>query len=254
MDQDKFDDITKALAGDSDRRSVIKRLAGGLLGGVLAVGAAGADARKRRHRPRCGTEGVQCRTKSCCQGFVCDTAVTSPTYGRCIVKAVSPPPPPICRPTGEKCNPKVKNSCGDPNACECVGIVDPNQAINNPHPTFAYRCRPIEFCRATYNSCLVGASQASHQACCNGNDYCKPIDRKNGFCKPKPTCPAQLKWINATCGGKWDGYPCQQSATDHKGCVCKYDRGGQTWTCVFDDKAPKGGVTSPPPPRPPSRH
>ena len=84
MDKDRFDDIVVAFAGDADRRTLLKRLAGGVLGGVAALGVVGADAR-RRPRGRCLKEGKTCSTtsgKACCDGLTC-------TDGTC---QVSPPP------------------------------------------------------------------------------------------------------------------------------------------------------------------
>ena len=48
MDLDRFDDITKALADGASRRSVIRRLAGGVLGSVAALSVVGADAKKKK--------------------------------------------------------------------------------------------------------------------------------------------------------------------------------------------------------------
>ena len=67
MDQDRFDDIAKSLAAGADRRSLLKRVAGGALGGLLALrgGLAAAQPGCRRERHPC--EGNQ----DCCPGLVC---------------------------------------------------------------------------------------------------------------------------------------------------------------------------------------
>jgi hypothetical protein len=221
MDLDRFDDITKALADGGSRRSVIKRIAGGVLGSVAALGVVGADAKKKKHK--CSKEGGDCSNKKCCKGFTCDA--TSQT---CVAVAPPPPPPPVTCAVGTKCNPKVKTSCGDPNTCECVGVID--DLLNL---TFHYECREVEVCRDTFHSCTVGAPAESRFDCCDPNDYCKPVIGKKGFCKPRPTCP-----VHNQC--QYEYQSCAEN-DDDKGCVCKKFK--HEWLCVFDPRAPKGGIS-----------
>jgi hypothetical protein len=224
MDQERFDDITKALANGSDRRSVMKRLAGGMLGGVAALSIVGADAKRKKNRNKCAKEGASCTTKSCCSGLTCDA-----TSSTCVAPTPPPPPPVTCA-VGTKCNPKVKTSCGDPNTCECLGIVD-----DILRATFHYECRTVETCRPTYHSCTVGAPKESRFDCCSEGDYCKPVIGKKGFCKPKPTCP-----VHNQC--EYEGQSCAENEED-KGCFCRKFK--HEWLCVFDPKYGKGdGPTS----------
>lgn len=221
MDQDRFDDITKGFAAGADRRSVIKRIAGGVVGSVLALGVSQVDARKKkRRRTKCAKEGAACSGKACCSGLTCD-----PIGQTCVADTPPPPPPPVTCAVGTPCNPKIKTSCGDPNTCECIGIID-----DLLRGTFHYECRNVEVCRETYYSCTVGAPEESRFDCCSDDDYCKPVFGKKGYCKPKPTCP-----VHNQC--EYEGESCAENDED-KGCVCK--RFKHEWLCVFEPGA-KGG-------------
>ncbi len=50
MDDKRFDSLTRTFASDTDRRSVLKRLLGGALGGSLALAGRGASARSGKTR------------------------------------------------------------------------------------------------------------------------------------------------------------------------------------------------------------
>ncbi len=48
MDPKRFDDVAKALANDADRRTVLKRAAGGLVGGLLALAGVNVEAADKK--------------------------------------------------------------------------------------------------------------------------------------------------------------------------------------------------------------
>ena len=61
MDHQRFDAITRAMAGGTSRRRVLKGLAGGALGGLVSlIGIGGAEAR------RCRPIGRNCRAHADC--------------------------------------------------------------------------------------------------------------------------------------------------------------------------------------------
>ena len=62
MEQESFDQITRALAADRSRRGVVRGLAGAAMGGVLvAAGGRAADAKPRKKK-RCKSPKSKCRT------------------------------------------------------------------------------------------------------------------------------------------------------------------------------------------------
>jgi hypothetical protein len=243
MDREKFDHITKSLAAGSDRRSVIKGIAAGLFGSVAALGASEADARRRRRRPRptgCLAAGAGCSTtsgKPCCSGLAC----TADSAGvlRCTATTPPPPPPPaVCGAPGlgGLCNPKNKTSCGDPETCECILVVDSFV----PKLKYHFECALFRACRATYESCTVGAPTESRHDCCLATDYCKSINgSRNGYCKPRPTCPRNAHKCTA------EGQPCGTGETA-KGCFCRRipkTEGQFEWICRFEPDTPKSTPT-----------
>ena len=102
MDKDRFDDVVKSLAAGADRRSVLKRIAGGALGGLLGLAGAsraGATHKKGHHctpsgkhacpegytcvdhtcvktppPKECADKDQSCQYKPCCDGYYCDEA------------------------------------------------------------------------------------------------------------------------------------------------------------------------------------
>lgn len=69
MDQERFDQITRALAAGTSRRAMLRRL-GGVLGGVLGLGASGSLAAPPASKPsKCYGGGSSCTNgKQCCSG------------------------------------------------------------------------------------------------------------------------------------------------------------------------------------------
>ena len=102
MDQDRFDDVVKSLGTGADRRSVLKRIAAGALGGLLALRGGAAVA-----QPGCRQEGHPCEgNQECCPGLEC--RVTGPGNAeRCARPVSPPPPPPKCGYEKAPCNTKT---------------------------------------------------------------------------------------------------------------------------------------------------
>lgn len=201
MEKKQFDDIVRSLASSEDRRSVIKKLAGGALGGLVAINAFGseADARRRRRRPRAG-------------GTTTTVAPTTPAPTTTTTALTCDP--------GRRCDIKTKNFCGDESVCKCTQVYGDS---GNPKD-FDYYCRPVQTCRARYSACKVGATAGSNWECCSTDDYCKPLypsGSDRGYCKPKFTCPSTpgktcryADDVGKSCGGpkpdscrcKWNGH------------------------------------------------
>lgn len=82
MEGNRFDDLTRAIAGSATRRGVLRRLAGAVAGGLLvAVGVRQAEATP------CRPDGRPCRLHAeCCSG-TCDFNVhpnrRKPPHGHC---------------------------------------------------------------------------------------------------------------------------------------------------------------------------
>ena len=144
MDQDRFDNVVKSLATGADRRSVLKRIAGGALGGLLALRGGAAVA-----QPGCRQEGHPCEgNQVCCPGLVCTPAAGPGQAARCT--APTPPPPPKCGYEKAPCN--TKTPC-------CKGY----------------------YCKNGYCKKQCGYEKAFCNAktpCCKGY-YCS----KDGYCK-----------------------------------------------------------------------
>ena len=110
MDKDRIDKITRALANATDRRAVLKRLAGGALGSLIGVARVGPAGATKKCAPACPKTHVYTkhkqghwywkpkpkdrRTKGCPDGQDCKA--TDDGKYVCVVKD--------CRKTG--CSPK----------------------------------------------------------------------------------------------------------------------------------------------------
>lgn len=111
MSDDRFDELSKALAKTTTRRQAVKVVGATALAGALSL----VGAREAGAQGRCKKNGSPCRTDYECCSFFCP-----PGTGRC----ACPPGAQICpkragRPT-ERCV-----FCGsgqelDPDTCECV--------------------------------------------------------------------------------------------------------------------------------------
>ena len=207
MDQERFDHIAKALASAGSRRRLLRGLAAGALGGLLArvAPAAAAPARVREReqagdrnqddtgeteagerdaaeRRRCSRLNRRCgEDKKCCNGLTCKRK-------RCLCK-------PGTKPCNGKCIPQ-ENCCelGD-----CTGTGKFCPAPNTPCVCFAgIDCGGN--CTAPDGDCCSDADCAGGKTC-QGNVCRCPSGQKpcNGGCIPQSQC----------CGGCSSGKPCQ---------------------------------------------
>lgn len=196
MDGDRFDAVTKALAGASTRRGALRLLAGGALAGALARldpgGAAAQDVgaahcvpngtictgRKRlgtRHRHSC---------RDCCSGF---TRVGAGAARRC-----------SCRPDGVSCGGSAAKCCSG--VCGADGTCgDPGAACRAGEQCSGGRCCPTGSgaCPGNPVGCL------SPETCSNGGPVCcselgqgaailcgTPEGQcPEGYAPPPATCP-----------------------------------------------------------------
>lgn len=71
MDRHDFDDLTRALAHGSDRRTLLKRLVGGAIGGALVLRAGTASAQNTASTCRGLAESCNTDGNPCCSGLVC---------------------------------------------------------------------------------------------------------------------------------------------------------------------------------------
>ncbi len=181
MDQTKFDDLTRNLCSRSNRRSVLRFLAGGTLGalaGRLAVDGADAayaqprcEAGKKRCGDRCIPQNKCCpgRTRSCYSGptgtagvGVCkagtQTCQSDGTWGACTGQVT--PSTETCNGRDDDCDGKV----GD--GALCPG----NEA-----------CERGRCCNREFNSCTIDGTFA----CCDGLE-CRVDPLLNGYRCMKP--------------------------------------------------------------------
>jgi len=197
MDPKRFDDVAKALANDADRRTVLKRAAGGLVGGLLAlagvnVGEA-ADKKGKKGKkpcpcdkttekcvkdskgkwtcvpktPVCTPNYAKCDDgKDCCSGY-CDT---TKGYGKCAPKPVTPPcTPKTCSYYKGKCG-TFDDKCGGTVTCSCPTGKTCDKGYckeQKPAPVCGNWCSPYD----DKISCAPGC-------------YCKKYGDKTYKCAP----------------------------------------------------------------------
>ncbi len=174
MSDDRFDELSKALARTTTRRQALKVVgATALAGGLSLVGARRAGA-----QGRCKKNGAPCRTDYECCSFFCP-----PGTGRC----ACPPDAQICpkrpgRPT-ERCVFCEPGQPLDPDTCECqFATCGPGVGCLGPD------CAPGCFCVESVEgtpACVSGEfADCNAQACetsadCNGG-VC--VDVTDPFC------------------------------------------------------------------------
>lgn len=218
MDQQRFDDLTRALAAVS-RRNVIKGIVGAIAGGIgLAARDAGATRVCRELDDSCGNAG------QCCSG------VCSPTNSngrrRCVCGSPADCPQPTDQCAQATCvvgvcgvAPAVDRACTDGDACT-VGDACNAQGVCVGTPL---DCSSLTT-QCTTGVCSAGSCVAqpnTGQACddgdaCTGNDVCTAA----GTCAGSPievglTCPNNVDVNTAagTCGAVVHFVPTATCAT-----------------------------------------
>jgi hypothetical protein len=100
MDHAAFDDLIRALGTGTSRRTLVKRLAGGALGGLFGLRTLEADATHKK--------GHKCNPSdkhSCPEGYTC-------VDKKCVKKS----PPPTCSGKDQGCD--EKHPCCDGYYCD----------------------------------------------------------------------------------------------------------------------------------------
>lgn len=221
MDQHRFDDLTRLLAGAPSRRHLLKSalaaIAAGVFGGVAEPGDAEAASRSCRNKPNgtlCGQCG-SCSAGSCIPNRSCGSA--------CFV----------CDERSLTCKPKKCGKCGTCN--DRTGVCDANQAVCGT----CKRCNEVttecvaladedEVACGTCGVCLRGRCDKLPSKCgddcgkCKkeGSVYnCKSRCRDGQRCCANNTCVAQDKCCpeEKTCV---DGHCCPNDYTCTAGRFC----------------------------------
>ena len=181
MDAQRFDDLTRALATTTSRRTVLKTLAGSAAGGLLAllgVREAAADdtckptGKKCRKAAQCCASTVAHATATCTNrtcGFACDA-----TYRLCNG---------TCIPEAHCC---TAADCTTGYVCEngaCFKSCDPNASVSctGPCSTSCF-CNPSGIC--VDESTFAGGACASTADCPSGT-ICSPGIFSGNPTKPK---------------------------------------------------------------------
>ena len=157
MDQDRFDDIAKALGSGASRRQLLRGIVGGAAAAVL--GAFGRAGGARATHTTCAGVGSSCGTLACCSGSYCD-----PYKKVC-----------KCGSNGQGCDsthPCCKGFYCDPykKICKCGSA---GQACDSTHPCCkGYQCDPYK--KVCKPACVgAGSSCEAPHPCCSGS-YCDP--------------------------------------------------------------------------------
>lgn len=188
MDQDRFDDLARTVAGSGTRRAMLRRLAGGALGALVAgLGLSEATAQEQTEAShRCRNVGGRCEQGDrCCAGAVC-------RGGRC-----------DCRGGRKRCG----NRCIRDTAC-CTGgrtgCATNQTCINGA--CVSTICRPnctdkqcgADGCGGSCGTCAVGRACSADGRClptCRpscGRRQCGPdgCGGSCGTCRTGRTCTA----------------------------------------------------------------
>ena len=193
MDDYRFDEFTRTLAGlRKPRRTALRLLAGALLGGRLALAGGTAEA-------RCVPLGKPCGGgRRCCEGFVCRNETCR------------------CRPGQTPCGRDCVDTESDPNNCGECGAVCPEGKLC----VGGVCCRPSQVCGrrccARNHVCVDGVCKDPPPACdppsrlCDGTcvdvgsdpNHCGGCDsacEANDLCAGGTCCDPQLVCGNRCC-------------------------------------------------------
>jgi hypothetical protein len=198
MDDQTFDTLTKAIAGDASRRRLLRNLAGAFLGaatGAVGLGRAGAQQNCRAFGETCRSTGAG---NQCCSGLVCTgnpgTCVECRTAADCPAIQLGPCEARTCSngqcgvgpaPAGTECR-AAAGPCDVAEVCNGTSRQCPDNAFK-PEGT---RCRTgvggcdvNEFC--TGNSAICPPDETEP---CPGNTICCTVGRHAGQCVARQAC------------------------------------------------------------------
>lgn len=267
MDGQEFDKIARLFAGSGNRRQALKRIAGGVLGGTFALGAAqraGAttctkseDCLQYYPGNKCKVcVSGECKDKDCSPGKVTNE-YCDPADGVCKCKSTHP------KRCGDTCYPK--GTCCTNGKPECPTGQSCQSGICKPPPCSSdSNCELGKIC--VNNTCQPGCRTDSNcslgQICvnktcqtgCRGDENCptgqicsektcKPGCRGDGdcgadescvknVCTPDPTCGEG----GATCSGDTD---CCEGLSCVDGTCGTPDPGGVGTSCISNDECKK---------------
>lgn len=127
MEEQRFDDLTRLVAGKTSRRQVLKVLAGAAVGGLFAGRLSPVMA-----APKCHRDGLGCDTNSnCCSGYcvngkcaACPSGGVPCNYGPCNGIYGTFAGGTVCCAAGETCSPDPSNS--GYGVCTCGAVPGVN--------------------------------------------------------------------------------------------------------------------------------
>lgn len=264
MDDIRFDQIARSVAGSRSRRGFLKALAGGVAAGlVAAVGA--RDASAKPPEQECRNKGQTCSAvMTCCDDLHC-------CKGHCQEEPCKP-----CKAGQKVCDGKCTSVKSDENNCgECGNVCSPGQTCSGGH------CKCPGGTELCDGECLdVSSDQANCGACgrtcaegticsdgdcvlppvCRGGDFCAPFGEscdglpccsgrcvrgmctcvaEGGTCNDQYDCCFGTACTNGTCQPVEDGTPCRTDANCGNGSSCF---GGTCEPC-YSGAASAGGIT-----------
>ena len=184
MDTRKFDDLTRSLGAGKSRRTVIKGLFGGVVGGIAIAG-----------RPSYGAfaQALACNDETPCPiGYGCVEGICQQILPGCIDDT-------DCE-TGICCSGVCQQI-----AC-CIDDADPNARCPDGTSCFEGVCDPLLGC-GNDSEC------ASDEICCNG--VCAAIQCCIDEADPNARCPEGTSCFEGYCDELCSYYGCEDGA-----CCC----------------------------------
>lgn len=252
MDERRFDDLAKNLAGRLPRRTVLRAL-GAAVVGLLTVGRSAPEGASAT-RTCSGTGGACDADRDCCQPAICAGGHCCPA-GRVFCKGQCVPG---CA-ASDQCH-----AAGvlDPDTCQCANLPKPNGSpcddgdpctVSDACQNGICRGSPKD-CSALTQGCLVGVCQVGTGQCvqqatpddtpCNDGNLCTQTDvciqgvcvgrnhvvcpGATNQCKTQGTCDPMTGLCNKG-GNVADGTPCNDADPCTRVSTCQ---GGQ---CIGSD-------------------
>jgi hypothetical protein len=247
MEEQRFDELTRALARPTSRRQMLKVLGAAIFGGWAAARAA---PRVLATSGTCATEGKSCAAEHCCQGLTCLQYGSNATLKACCTNNL------VC---GSKCCPALASCSGGHCVCPAGLTACPNPApfgmcvntqtdVNNCGSCGTVCGTGIFCCGGVCTTCPAGGfCLGTTCVCppqtlsCNGQCLCGcgPTDTCDS-CEA-PVCPSGSTCISgvcyaATCQAGVTGVFCGSSVTS--GCVCGVTTVGNPMCVTQPDNCP----------------
>jgi hypothetical protein len=178
MDQNAFDDLTRALARGTSRRQALKLLGGSLAGGLLAVlgvGEAAADDTCKPIGKKC-KKNSQCCSGNCANGTCAPTCPSANVCGStCLTAPCDANQCLTCDPTSGTC----ASNCTSDQTCS-NGVCCASGKVGLSNGTCATPCNPF-----ILGSCGVGCNCIRESS---GTTFCAGSGTPNS-CETTRDCP-----------------------------------------------------------------